>query len=210
MMATVKELRAQAKQYGIDTRGMNKTELEAAIKARYPGRPSVFTPQMRERYLTAIMRGGNDTDSAAYAGIHPATVRNWRARLEICDPQFDPETEQLTTWLDDNTNPTIPELFEFFAAVKKAEADSKLLRLSQIEKAAQNPRYWTAAAWWLERKFPDEFGRRERRDVTVTASVTHSTTGDVDDGDVTESGENKLDALVRVASEVLALNRGDG
>jgi hypothetical protein len=23
---------------------------------------------------------------------------------------------------------------------------------------------WTAAAWWLERKFPDDWGRRERID----------------------------------------------
>lgn len=47
----------------------------------------------------------------------------------------------------------------FFQSYKKAEAMHKLKRLSQIEKAADGGN-WQAAAWELERCYPDEYGKR--------------------------------------------------
>ena len=46
--------------------------------------------------------------------------------------------------------------------LKKSEAEYKETLLQSIEAAASKPQHWTAAAWILERKYPDEFGRAER------------------------------------------------
>ena len=51
---------------------------------------------------------------------------------------------------------------------KKAEARYKQELLDTIRGAALAKRqYWTAAAWLLERKYPEEFGRPETRKTAV-------------------------------------------
>jgi hypothetical protein len=216
-MPTVPQLRKHAHSLGIKTTGLRKHELAAAIivkleperATKQTGRPTALTQEVHDDYLVALLRGGNPTDCAGYAGIHPASVRNWQARLEMADPQVDANTGELVTWADDEHEPSIPILFAFFADIKKAEADAKVLRLGQIEAAGRIPRFWTAAAWWLERKFPDEYGRRERRDVAVVARVEHVTSGVVDADEVLPSGVNKLDALVLAAAEIVEMNVRD-
>ncbi len=47
-------------------------------------------------------------------------------------------------------------------AIKKAETKYKAFLLQTIRKSAQT-RDWKAAAWLLERKYPQEYGRVERR-----------------------------------------------
>ncbi len=51
---------------------------------------------------------------------------------------------------------------EFSEAIKKAEIKNKQRSAALIQKAAETT--WQAAAWWLERKYPDEFGARQRLD----------------------------------------------
>lgn len=49
---------------------------------------------------------------------------------------------------------------EFLDAVKKAESDAEVMAVMHIRTAM--PNQWQAAAWYLERKFPDRYGRREK------------------------------------------------
>lgn len=44
---------------------------------------------------------------------------------------------------------------QFLHAIKKARSDAMLRNVAIIQTAAQKT--WQAAAWWLERQFPDEF-----------------------------------------------------
>jgi len=166
---------------------------------RKTGRPTVLTAYVIAEYLRARRRGGSDTDCAYMAGIHPDTVRRWRYRLDACDPQIDDTTGKLGTYADDEADPPIPVLFEFFEDIKRATAEARIERLAHIEKAGQDGT-WTAAAWWLERRYPDEYGRRERRDVTVTSNGTLrvDTTGEVDVDDA-----DRLEAIASILSEVL-------
>lgn len=48
-------------------------------------------------------------------------------------------------------------------SLKKAEAARKEALLQRIYDASEKPQSWTAAAWLLERQYPDEFGRVDRR-----------------------------------------------
>ena len=47
---------------------------------------------------------------------------------------------------------------EFFEAVKEAEGRAAVRWLSRIEKAAEDT--WQAAAWKLERRYPEMYGRQ--------------------------------------------------
>ena len=46
---------------------------------------------------------------------------------------------------------------DFADAIKAAEARAVIGRLARIRRAEEDS--WQAAAWWLERKYPSEFGR---------------------------------------------------
>jgi AcrR family transcriptional regulator len=47
---------------------------------------------------------------------------------------------------------------DFFEAIKEAEARGAVSRLAKIEKAASDGN-WQAAAWLLERRYPQWYGR---------------------------------------------------
>jgi hypothetical protein len=47
--------------------------------------------------------------------------------------------------------------FSFFESVKKAEAQAIARNVAVIQTAAKDS--WQAAAWWLERKHPHEWGK---------------------------------------------------
>ena len=144
------------------------TPKKKTVKKRKTGRRSVLTTECIEMYLTVRRRGGTDTDCANIAGIHPDTVIRWRARYEIADPQINDDTGKLATYADDEHRPSIPELFEFFVADKKAKSEARVERLALIEKAGRAGK-WQAAAWWMERRYPDEYGQRIRQDIRVVS-----------------------------------------
>lgn len=81
--------------------------------------------------------GINDKDIAAYIGVSPCTF---------------------SVWIN---NPKTENQSKLSKALKKAEAEAKALALSKIQEAGFKKNNWQALAWWLERKFPDEFGRPE-------------------------------------------------
>lgn len=55
---------------------------------------------------------------------------------------------------------------EFLEDIKKAE-DQGNDRIKDLQKRKIiEDKSWQSGAWWLERNFPDEFGRRERIDHT--------------------------------------------
>ena len=82
-------------------------------------------------------RGLNDKDIAAYLGVRRETFSQWV------------------------NHPRTENQINLSNALKKAEADAKAAMLTAIQKAAMEPKTWQAAAWWLERKYPEEFARPE-------------------------------------------------
>lgn len=109
-----------------------------------PGRPTKLTPQVQARIVQAIVGGNDITVAAAYAGIHKA---------------------QFYRWLEKGEQQQQGIYRAFRDAIEKAQADAETRNVALIAKAAQDGT-WTAAAWWLERKYPERWGRKERHEVT--------------------------------------------
>lgn len=101
------------------------------------GRKTKYTQDTIDRLTQAIELGASRTMACQFASISFQTF---------------------SVWMNDKP--------EFSDAIKKAEATGALKWLARIEQAASDGS-WQAAAWKLERRFPEEFGRRIEQSVTV-------------------------------------------
>lgn len=68
-------------------------------------------------------------------------------------------------WMNDSR----PLYQAFQEAVKKAQAEAEVRAVRIIGEAAL--KNWTAAAWWLERRYPGRWARQER----VSVDMSHMT-----------------------------------
>src|SRR5258706_12991273 len=114
-------------------------------------RPPKLTADVQFRLVEALNIGGNHADAARYAGIDPDTLRRW-----------------LRTGEQHTSGP----FYALCVAIKKAESTATLHWLALIEQAAKGGE-WTAAAWKLERKYPNEWGRRQRLDMQHSVDINH-------------------------------------
>ena len=104
------------------------------------GRPSKLNPQTQARFLEALRLGASYEGAASYAGVHYNTFRSWMIKGQ---------THKSGQYV------------EFLEHVKEAEGQAEVKWLAKIEKAATDGQ-WTAAAWKLERRFPDRWGKQEK------------------------------------------------
>lgn len=78
---------------------------------------------------------------------------------------------------------------EFRAAVESAEAKAESYYVTIIHEAARDD--WRAAAWWLERRRPDSYARRERFEAHVRAQAERlANANGLDSGDVLATAED--------------------
>jgi hypothetical protein len=89
--------------------------------------------------LVDVLVDGNYRDTAArLAGIAESGVRSWLKLAEDGDPRY----QAIGT------------------LIRAAEAIAESESVGHVRTAGRDPRFWAAAATWLERKFPDKYGRR--------------------------------------------------
>jgi hypothetical protein len=89
-----------------------------------------YTPDRVKRLLDAIEMGATIVHACGYAGIRSPTYYRW-----------------------------LEEKSDFREQVEMAEGKATVKWLLKIEQAANNGQ-WQAAAWKLERRFPNIYGRR--------------------------------------------------
>ncbi len=94
---------------------------------------SKYNPELVDELCKYIENGASNKDAAALCDIHQATFYDWQ---------------------DEKSQQYHPELSE---RLKKAETVCKMRCIALIQKAAITT--WQAAAWWMERKYPSEFGK---------------------------------------------------
>lgn len=126
------------------------------------GRPTVLTPEVQEAIVKALHVGAYVETAAATAGIRKSTLYDWLRRGA---------REKRRLLKEKKAKPKRGEsrYVAFSDAVKKAMADSELLDIATIAKASR--RTWQAAAWRLERKYPDRWGRRDRIDASISGKA---------------------------------------
>lgn len=105
------------------------------------GRKLKLTPEVQQKIVSAIRAGNYAFVAAEMAGIGRSTYWRWLEMGEKPDAQ--------------------PVYREFRDAVKEAEAAAEVASVALIRQAAQNGT-WQAAAWYLERKHGDRWGRNDK------------------------------------------------
>lgn len=93
------------------------------------GRRSKYTPETVDKLTQAIRLGATYQLACDYAGITRETFYQWMKGKA-----------------------------DFSDAIKRAEGAASVTWLAKIEQAASDGN-WQAAAWKLERRYPDQYGR---------------------------------------------------
>ena len=114
-----------------------------------PPVPSLLTKAVIERLCGLIEHG------------LPISYAAW-----VCDLR----PENIKFWIKRGQQPNCDELYrEFFTRMKKSRAMCQLYWIGRIE--MNNDGNWQRFAWFLERSFPDVWGRREPRPKRIPDSV---------------------------------------
>lgn len=101
-------------------------------------RPTKLTAEVKDRIMQAVQAGNYLETAAQYAGIDSSTLRRWVQKGEA---------------------PSAPEPYRSFCtALKSARAAAEVRSVALIQQAATGGT-WQAAAWYLERSYPDRWGR---------------------------------------------------
>ena len=114
-------------------------------------RPTKMTPEAVDAFAQAIRLGATRDLAAAAAGWSTSTAYAYLDAGRAAQAKAE-NGERLTA--------KERRSLEFLEATQKAEAVMAQAALAQIVRAAQSAQHWTAAAWLLERRFPDKYGRR--------------------------------------------------
>jgi len=115
------------------------------------GRPTKFSNEIKHKIITAIRAGNYIETASAYAGISKNTLYDWLRRGER-------EKQRVEKNPRYKIRKSEQPFVDFSDAVEKALAEAEVRDVAIIAKAAEEQ--WQAAAWRLERKFPDRWGRK--------------------------------------------------
>jgi hypothetical protein len=115
------------------------------------GRPTALTPEVHARIVEAVETGATYELAASYGGVSYVTLNNWRNRGQA---ELDRVANNPRASIRKNEQPFV----DFFNAIKNAEGKAAMKWLQMIDDAM--PENWQAAAWKLERRYPDDYGRR--------------------------------------------------
>jgi hypothetical protein len=125
-------------------------------RARH-GRPTTLSPQIAKRLTTLVAEMGSIAGAARWCGLAQATVQGWITRGE--------ERHRAG-------RAAIEPYVSFALGIQKALGRWERGRLKAIRRAGdKHPQFWSASAWQLERRFRDEYGRRDHIDVGATLTV---------------------------------------
>lgn len=96
-----------------------------------------LTTELAEEAIKLVKGGASNADVIAWLGVAEGTFYSW-----IRDPKN--KAQQALS-----------------QGMKKAETERKLWHLQRIHKAAEDGD-WKASAWYLERRYPNEYARTQR------------------------------------------------
>ena len=121
------------------------------------GRPTKLTEEVQEKILGAVRAGIWLDQAAALAGIAASSLYLWADKGQRALELAEVENRALT--------PSEAVYADFSESLKKARAEAEARNITLVQQAA-SAGTWQAAAWFLERSFPNRWGRKDRMEVT--------------------------------------------
>ena len=114
------------------------------------GRTPLFLhdKESADKFLSAIRLGVSYKSACEYAGYSESSFYEWKQKAEGKYSAHDNYDREVYA--------------EFMDTVKRTEQSGKISLLTMINKDET----WQSKAWILERRFPEEFGRIDRMEVT--------------------------------------------
>lgn len=134
-----------------------QTEDMARSAKRERGRPTVLTPEVADTILTLVRAGNYLEVAAAAAGVARDSLFEWLKRGAR-------ERRSVQAGKREKPRKSEQPFVDFSDSLQKARGTSEAADLEVIRRAAV--KNWQAAAWRLERKHPQRWGRRERHEIT--------------------------------------------
>ncbi len=113
-----------------------------------PGRPSKLTEETTKKLVKAIESGNYMKAACAYAGIDYTTFRLWMKKGEKAKSG---------------------KYFNFFHTIKRAEQVAEVKMIEQWQR--HMPENWQAIATFMERRYPDRWGRNMRVNQNIQQEV---------------------------------------
>jgi len=155
------------------------------------GRPSKLTPKIQEEILRVIKSGNYIETACAYVGINKSTFYEW---LKRGAREKDRVAKNPRAKVRKSEQPYV----DFSNAVEKALAQAEIRDVAIIGKAAEEN--WQAAAWRLERKFPERWGRKEKYSLEHTGKdggpIETSHTEQIDLSNLTDKELEQLERII--------------
>lgn len=181
--------------------------------AKPPGRKLKLTDEMQDLIVNAIAAGNFAEASAQAAGLPTSTFYRYMEIGGDCAKARAVCEEEGKKWTPATANDE--RLLAFWEAVTRARARAQVTAIAHIRKSM--PDDWKAAAWYLERAFPKQYGKRllapevEKDEDTITESQA-KIVAEVLRATVTDLGmdadDPEVKTLLRSALESAAKTRG--
>lgn len=106
-----------------------------------------YSEELVVEIVKLVESGASNKDAATLSGITEETFYNWqrpKSKSGEANPDYHPELSE---------------------SLKKAETKRKVAMVNRILTAAT--KNWQAAAWYLERRYNDEYGRVDKHEVSL-------------------------------------------
>ena len=122
------------------------------------GRPRKLSDEMIKALVAGAKAGLSRRDLCALAGVHGATLARWLDEGEA-------EADRIAGGGGEGARVEHGLALKLYLALRMAEAEAKLSRLERLQAAGERGD-WRADTWFLEHRYPDEFGRHVEIGVT--------------------------------------------
>lgn len=121
-------------------------------------RRSKLTEETQNKIVERIKAGSYAAQAAISSGISERTFYNWLSDGRAAEAKIE---EGYRLKAEERKK------MQFMQAIKSAESQAELLAVAQIRKAGQDGS-WQAAAWYLERKFPARWSRKDKHEIELS------------------------------------------
>jgi hypothetical protein len=136
-----------------------------AVEKKKPAEPksnagrktALLQPNLEQTLLDYIRIGTPIRNAVVAAGVTETSFYSWINRGMA-------ERERLKLVKGAKESPTEVVFLKFLEQVERAKAEAITKKVAVIAKSG-NDGDWRAAAWWLERQLPEEFGKTDKLEI---------------------------------------------